>query len=79
VISGMVSVMLNMRVDRMYEKRTAWAASLTDPESEDYQQLEWESVRAVIIIYNLSFNLNHRNNFTFHRMLEICELTQRNK
>ncbi|KAF4526144.1 hypothetical protein B566_EDAN012455 [Ephemera danica] len=42
-----VSVMLMLRVDRVYETRTAWSAALSDPESEDYQRFEWEAVRAL--------------------------------
>lgn len=42
-----VSVMLSMRVDRIYERKVIWADELSDKSSESYQQLSYEAERAV--------------------------------
>lgn len=42
-----VSVVLSLRVDRLYERRVVWATELLDKNSGSYQQLSYESERAV--------------------------------
>lgn len=42
-----VSVLLSLRVDRLYERRVVWANELSDKESESYHQLSYEAERAV--------------------------------
>ena len=45
-----VSLLMSLRVDRIYERRVAWDKLLSDFSSEPYQQLSYESLRAVNII-----------------------------
>jgi len=45
--AGIVSIVLSLRVDRLYENKITWTDKYKDPESQEYQQLEHESVRAV--------------------------------
>ncbi|XP_055624298.1 uncharacterized protein LOC129767424 isoform X2 [Toxorhynchites rutilus septentrionalis] len=42
-----VSLMLSMRVDKIYERRIQWDAVLANRDSEKYQQLSYEAVRAM--------------------------------
>ncbi|XP_059471565.1 mucin-5AC isoform X2 [Neocloeon triangulifer] len=42
-----VSLALNLRIDRVYEKRMAWNKALADVDSDEFQTLSWEAVRAV--------------------------------
>lgn len=42
-----VSVLLSLRVDRLYERRIVWASELADKSSTSYQQLAYEAERAV--------------------------------
>uniref|UniRef100_A0A182QG21 EGF-like domain-containing protein n=1 Tax=Anopheles farauti TaxID=69004 RepID=A0A182QG21_9DIPT len=42
-----VSLMLSMRVDKIYERRIHWAPELADRGSEKYQQLSYEAIRAM--------------------------------
>ncbi|XP_050073465.1 nascent polypeptide-associated complex subunit alpha, muscle-specific form-like [Anopheles maculipalpis] len=42
-----VSLMLSMRVDKIYERRIHWDVSLADRSSEKYQQLSYEAIRAM--------------------------------
>uniref|UniRef100_A0A182P3L5 EGF-like domain-containing protein n=1 Tax=Anopheles epiroticus TaxID=199890 RepID=A0A182P3L5_9DIPT len=42
-----VSLMLSMRVDKIYERRIHWDASLADRSGEKYQQLSYEAIRAM--------------------------------
>jgi hypothetical protein len=44
-----VSVLLSLRVDRLYERRVVWASELADKTSDSYQQLAYEAERAVSI------------------------------
>ena len=37
-----------MRIDRMDNQRLAWSSNYADPNSPDYQQLQWEANKAVI-------------------------------
>lgn len=40
---------MSLRVDRMYEHRISWGADLVDSTSDHYQQLAFETTRAVSI------------------------------
>ncbi|KAF2893770.1 hypothetical protein ILUMI_12403 [Ignelater luminosus] len=42
-----VSMILSLRVDRLYERRVVWANELSDKASESYQQLSYETERAM--------------------------------
>lgn len=42
-------MILSLRVDRLYERRVVWANELSDKASESYQQLSYETERAVSI------------------------------
>jgi hypothetical protein len=48
---GVVSILMSLRVDRLYDRRVVWDGKLQNPESEEYKTLEWESSRAVSIGY----------------------------
>nr|XP_018902435.1 PREDICTED: uncharacterized protein LOC109034002 [Bemisia tabaci] len=42
-----VSVVMSMRVDRMHEQRVTWNDKFKDIDSQEYQQLEYEAIRAM--------------------------------
>lgn len=42
-----VSLLLSLRVDRLYERRVVWVSELGNKASESYQQLSFETERAV--------------------------------
>ncbi|XP_055610047.1 uncharacterized protein LOC129756990 isoform X2 [Uranotaenia lowii] len=42
-----VSLMLSMRVDKIYERRIVWDSVLANRDSEKFQQLSYEAVRAM--------------------------------
>ncbi|XP_026281185.1 proline-rich protein 36-like isoform X3 [Frankliniella occidentalis] len=42
-----VSLLMSLRVDRMYERRLDWTDKFQDPQSDEYQQLEYEAVMAI--------------------------------
>ncbi|KAJ8962470.1 hypothetical protein NQ314_005707 [Rhamnusium bicolor] len=42
-----VSVLLSLRVDRLYDKRVVWVGDLGDKNSESYRQLAYEAERAL--------------------------------
>jgi hypothetical protein len=44
---GVVSILMSLRVDHLYDRRVVWDGKLRNPESEEYKTLEWESSRAV--------------------------------
>lgn len=44
-------MLLSLRIDRMYDKHIVWNHDLQDPNSEQYQQLQWEASRAVSTTY----------------------------
>lgn len=48
-----VSVLVSLRVDRLYERRVVWAQELADRSSDSYQQLAYEAERAVCIIFQI--------------------------
>ncbi|CAG9794257.1 unnamed protein product [Diatraea saccharalis] len=42
-----VSLLLNLRVDRLYDRKVVWDLKLADKESDPYQQLSFEAIRAM--------------------------------
>lgn len=42
-----VSVVVSLRVDKIYDRRVAWDRKLSEYTSEPYQQLSYEAIRAV--------------------------------
>jgi hypothetical protein len=56
---GIVSLALNLKIDRVYEKKMSWSNALKDHDSDEFQQLSWEVVRAVshfsIFLFHLIF------------------------
>ncbi|XP_063697869.1 uncharacterized protein LOC134828812 [Culicoides brevitarsis] len=42
-----VSILMSLRVDRIYERRVAWDRQLSDHTSEPYKKLSFETLRAV--------------------------------
>ena len=42
-----VSVLVSLRVDRLYERRVVWANELANTATDSYQQLSYEAERAV--------------------------------
>lgn len=48
--SGVVSMVTSLRVDKLYDRRIKWRDTLTDPDSEEYQQLSYEASQAVSIL-----------------------------
>lgn len=53
-----VSVLLSLRVDRLYDRRVVWANELGDKNSESYQQLSYEAERAVNIYILNKYNFS---------------------
>lgn len=42
-----VSILLSLRVDKLYDRRVIWADDLGDKSSDSFQQLSFEAERAV--------------------------------
>lgn len=42
-----VSIVVSIRVDKIYEKKVVWDRQLANHNSEPYQQLSYESLKAV--------------------------------
>lgn len=53
-----MSVLLSLRVDRLYDRRVVWASELGDRNSESYQQLSFEAERAVGIYFFKTDNIH---------------------
>ncbi|KPI96671.1 Protocadherin Fat 4 [Papilio xuthus] len=49
-----VSLLLNLRVDRLYDRKVAWDNKLADKDSEPYQQLSYEAVRAIDSAFSMT-------------------------
>ncbi|KAJ8887949.1 hypothetical protein PR048_007433 [Dryococelus australis] len=47
VYVGVASILMSLRVDKLYERKVLWSSKLQDPDSEQHQQLAWEAARAV--------------------------------
>lgn len=56
--SGIVSIVVSIRVDKFYDKKVVWDRGLADKDSEPYQTLAYEANRAVSLNYSLNFFLN---------------------
>lgn len=51
-----VSVLLSLRVDKLYERRVVWASDFADKSSDSYQQLAYEAERAVSFLLSKKVN-----------------------
>ncbi|XP_041986048.1 uncharacterized protein LOC121738197 [Aricia agestis] len=49
-----VSLLLSVRVDRLYDRKVTWDVKLADKESEPYQQLSYEAVRAIDSAFSMT-------------------------
>ncbi|XP_037295958.1 uncharacterized protein LOC115444518 isoform X2 [Manduca sexta] len=49
-----VALILNLRVDRLYDRKVTWDAKLADKDSEPYQQLSFEAVRAIDSAFSMT-------------------------
>lgn len=49
-----VALVLNLRVDRLYDKPLTWDNKLTDKDSELYQQLSYEAIRAIDSAFSMT-------------------------
>ncbi|XP_038217611.1 uncharacterized protein LOC119836379 [Zerene cesonia] len=49
-----VSLLLNLRVDRLYDRKVAWDDKLADKDSDPYQQLSYEAVRAIDSAFSMT-------------------------
>lgn len=47
IFSGVVSLFLSLRVDRMYDQHLAWNEKFAENDTVEYQQLEYEAGKAV--------------------------------
>lgn len=48
---ALTGLLVSIRLDRLDNQRLSWASSYADSSSPDYQQLQWEANKAVIISY----------------------------
>ncbi|XP_069363967.1 uncharacterized protein pwn isoform X1 [Maniola hyperantus] len=49
-----VSLIMNLRVDRIYDRKVAWDAKLADKESDPYHQMSYEAVRAIDSAFSMT-------------------------
>ncbi|XP_050673556.1 uncharacterized protein LOC126971345 [Leptidea sinapis] len=49
-----VALLLDIRVDRLYDRKVAWDSKLADKDSEPYQQLSYEAVRAIDSAFSMT-------------------------
>uniref|UniRef100_A0A2S2QSQ5 Sperm flagellar membrane protein n=2 Tax=Sipha flava TaxID=143950 RepID=A0A2S2QSQ5_9HEMI len=49
-----VSIVFSLRVDRMYDNKITWTDKYKDSESQEYQQLEHEAVRAIDSAFSMT-------------------------
>ncbi|CAG4965757.1 unnamed protein product [Colias eurytheme] len=49
-----VSLLLNLRVDRLYDRKVAWDVKLMDKDSDPYHQLSYEAVRAIDSAFSMT-------------------------
>lgn len=57
LLTGVVSIVMSLRVDRMYDQRLTWTEKLQDKDSPEYLQLEYESSNAVRIFLETVIDL----------------------
>ena len=58
-----ISIVVSIRVDKIYDKRVVWDRGFTDRDSESYQTLAYEANRAVSESSFESLNLEHERRF----------------
>ncbi|XP_022115395.2 uncharacterized protein LOC110993437 [Pieris rapae] len=49
-----VSLLMDLRVDRLYDRKVTWDIKLMDKDSEPYQQLSYEAVRAIDSAFSMT-------------------------
>ncbi|XP_039747921.1 uncharacterized protein LOC120625072 [Pararge aegeria] len=49
-----VSLIMNLRVDKIYDRKVVWDAKLADKESDPYQQMSYEAVRAIDSAFSMT-------------------------
>ncbi|XP_050058949.1 uncharacterized protein LOC114126396 [Aphis gossypii] len=49
-----VSIVFSLRVDRLYDNKITWTEKYKDSESQEYQQLEHEAVRAIDSAFSMT-------------------------
>ncbi|XP_028160628.1 uncharacterized protein LOC114353022 [Ostrinia furnacalis] len=49
-----VALLLNLRVDKFYERKVAWDAKLADKDSEPYQLLSYEALKAIDSAFSMT-------------------------
>ncbi|XP_050440511.1 mucin-5AC [Adelges cooleyi] len=49
-----VSIVFSLRVDRLYDTKITWTDKYKDSESQEYQQLEYEAVRAIDSAFSMT-------------------------
>ncbi|CAG9573809.1 unnamed protein product [Danaus chrysippus] len=49
-----VSLLVSLRVDRLYDRQISWDDKLSDKESEPYQQLSYEAVKAIDSAFSMT-------------------------
>ncbi|KAI5634684.1 calcium-binding EGF domain-containing protein [Phthorimaea operculella] len=49
-----VSLVLNLRVDKLYERKVVWDNKLLDKDSDPYQQLSYEAIRAIDSAFSMT-------------------------
>lgn len=50
----MVSLRVSLKVDRVGDQRIVWGGNYGNPESQEYQMLEWEAQHAVSKVKSVS-------------------------
>ena len=60
---ALTGLLVSIRLDRLDNQRLGWSSSYTDPSSPDYQQLQWEANKAVIILRNIIQRNRSTNHF----------------
>ncbi|XP_060808691.1 uncharacterized protein LOC106138575 [Amyelois transitella] len=49
-----VALLLSLRVDRLYDRKVVWDPKLSDKESDPYQQLSYEAIRAIDSAFSMT-------------------------
>lgn len=52
-----VSILVSLRVDKLYDRKVIWANELSDKSSDSFQQLSYEAERAVSETFDISMNI----------------------
>jgi hypothetical protein len=64
------SLLISLKVDRMDSKKVSWHYALGDPDSEEYQRMEYESEHAVSISHAPTYTSAYRPNHAIDRRCE---------